>query len=255
MANQIKDKPVVMVDRKLTPKQEAARRRQQKRRQTQILVTGGIVAVIAVALIAIGIAVSQPTPFDLGANPKTTDARLGILDKGPADAKVVVEEYGDYQCPACRSWHESNQPKLLNDFINTNKSVRFVFKPFPFLDSNAGYRESHATAEAAYCAADQQRFWDFHDALYLNQPRGENTGYWTYNRLKELASKVNLDSNQFNSCLDTNKYRNKVTDDGSAATTLGVSSTPSFYVNGKPMADNGYETLSKAINDALQPAP
>ena len=96
--------------RKLTPRQEAARKRAQKRRRTQLLITGGIVLVVAAALIILGISLSQPVNFNNIPATITTDAVPFQL--GPSDAKVTVEEYGDYQCPFCEQFHAQDQPSL-----------------------------------------------------------------------------------------------------------------------------------------------
>jgi protein-disulfide isomerase len=235
--------------RKLTPKQEAARRRAQKRRRVQLVITGAIVLVVAAALIALGISISQPTVFNN--IPAATSVDERPFELGPADAKVVVEEYGDYQCPFCKQWHEDTQPLLINDYIKSGKSVKFVFKPFPFLDANSATRESHLTTEAAYCAADQKRFWDYDNAIYDNQPKSENSGYWTANRLKALAKALQLDTNQFNSCMDSNKYRSKATTDATDAQNRGVTGTPTFFVNGTAVQGQDYASLKTAIDAAL----
>lgn len=235
--------------RKLTPKQEASRRRARKRRRLQLLITGAIVLVIATALIVLGVSISQPTVFKSIPATARVDARP--FEMGPADAKVVVEEYGDYQCPFCKQWHEQVQPRLMADFINANKSVKFVYKHFPFLDANSAARESHLTVEAAYCASDQKRFWDYDDALYNNQAASENSGYWTNDRLKALAKALQLDSAAFNTCLVSNKYRSQAANDATAAQNRGVTGTPTFFVNGAAVKSVDYADLKTAIDAAL----
>ncbi len=235
--------------RKLTPKQEAIRRRAQKRRRTQLLVIGGLVVVIALALIAIIVAVSQPTKFEALPAAATTDERP--LEIGPADAKVTVEEYGDYQCPGCKLWHDTSQSRLTTDYIKAGKGVKFVFRPYPFLDARAAQRESHTTLEAAYCASDQKRFWDYHDALYNNQPLSENSGFWSVDRTKQLASALKLDVEKFNKCVDANTYRAKANADASAAINKGINQTPTFLVNGTKLSGADYSELQKAIDEAL----
>ncbi len=238
--------------RKLTPKQEAARRRVQKRRRTQLLVTGAIVLVIAAALIVIGISISQPVNFTNIPAAATTDARP--FELGPADAKVIVEEFGDYQCPFCKQWEQQTQPQLVADYITTNKGVKFVFREFPFLDQNKGTRESHGSTEAAYCASDQKRFWDYHNALYDNQAPSENSGFWSNDRLKALAKTLKLDTNSFNSCMDSNKYRTQAITDATTAQNRGVSGTPTFFVNGALVKGSDYTALKTAIESALASA-
>jgi protein-disulfide isomerase len=207
------------------------------------------VLIIAGALIAVAVTISQPVNFTNIPAAATTDERS--FELGLADAKVIVEEYGDYQCPYCKLWHQESQPQLINDYIKTNKSVKLVFKQFPFLDASSAARESHATAEAAYCAADQKRFWDYHNALYDNQPQSENSGFWTHDRLKALAKALKLDTAAFNSCLDSNKYRSQVNNDAAAAQNRGVTGTPTFYINGTQIQGIDYPSLKSAIESAL----
>lgn len=227
------------------------RRRQQKRRQTQILIIGGLVIVVAAAVILFAVSVSQPLNFVNIPASVTLDERPHEL--GPSQAKVVVEEYGDYQCPYCQLWHQQYQPSLINDYIATGKSVKYVFKNFPFLDarSTSSLKESHLTVQAAYCAADQNRFWDYHNALYDNQPKSENSGFWTVSNLESLAGALKLDTGSFNSCLQSNKYLTQANNDAVAAGNRGINGTPSVLINGKLVQINSYTDLQTAINSAL----
>ena len=234
--------------RRLTPRQEAVRRRAQKRQRTQLIVIGVIIAVIAAAAIIIGISITTPTNFEAIPAQATTDQHPFQL--GPDNAKVTVEEYGDYQCPACKYWHDSNQQTFINDYITSNKSVKFVFRVFPFLDANPNEYDSHETGQGAYCASDQNRFWDFHNALYNNQ-KAEHSNYWTTDRVKDLAKTLKLDTTKFNSCIDTNKYKATVNQALTDGTNRNIHSTPSFFVNGTLVESADYATLQKAVDAAL----
>ncbi len=245
--------------RKLTPKQEAMRRRQAIRRRNRAIVIGlvGLVTLVAAGLIIYS--VTQPLKFDSLPAQKTADnaipldAGLTAVDdrftKGATDAKVVVTEYGDFQCPACRSFFESTEKNLFNDYVKTGK-VKFVFSNYAFLDQGRAAQESHVAAEAAYCASDQKRFWDFHDALYLNQ-LPENTGKLTTDRMKQLASQLGLNTDTFNKCVDDRKYKSAVLQDYTQGTQKGVSATPTIMVNGEATKTNGYEDIKAAIEKAL----
>lgn len=236
--------------RKLTPKQVAARRRAQKRRRIQLIVVAAMVAVISAAMILLAISISQPTKFENLPSAATQDERP--FEYGASDAKVTVEAYTDFQCSACKVWHDASQPRILNDYIKAGKSVKLVSRPIGFLDTGSSQRESHTTAEAAACAADQGRFSDYTTALYGNQPAGRNTNYWTNDRLKQLARTIiGFDSSKFNSCFDSNKYRQKINDDTATARNKGVTATPTFLVNGKPITGADYGELQKAIDEVL----
>ncbi len=240
------------VGRKLTPKQEAIRRRALRRRRNQLLVIGGLVAVTVAVIIGIAIVISQPTNFEKIPAAATTDERP--FELGPADAKVTIEEFGDFQCPACQQWHVTTQGQVIDTYIKAKKDVKFVFKPYPFLDGRSTGRESHVTQEGAYCAGDQNRYWDYHNALYDNQPKGENTGYWTTDRVKELAKVLKLNTDTFNSCMDSNKYRNKTNTDATTAVSRGVTGTPTIAVNGKLLATSDFSAIQKAVDEALTTA-
>ena len=251
--------------RKLTPRQEALRRRQAIRQRNRLIVIGliSLVAVAAVGLIIF--AINQPTKFDNVAdkavldNAIPLDAGLNPVDerftKGANGANVTVTEYGDYQCPACRTFFEGEEKQLVNDYVKTGK-VKMVFAVYPFLDSNLPAQESHVAAEASYCAADQKRFWDFHDALYSNQ-LSENTGKLTPDRMKQLAAASNLDKDAFNRCMDAHRYKSEVAQARTEVAQKGVNSTPSFAVNGQlvvsatPNNRPSYDEIKAAIEKAL----
>jgi len=108
-------------------------------------------------------------------------------------------------------------------------------------------QESIDAAEAAYCANDQSKFWEYRDYLFGNQT-GENTGDFSQAHLLDFAKKLNLDVTTFKECLTSGKYAQKVTDANSYATQQGVNSTPSFLVNGKVYSA---DQVQQAIETAL----
>jgi protein-disulfide isomerase len=94
--------------------------------------------------------------------------------------------------------------------------------------------ESKWAAEAAECAADQNKFWEYHDKLFASQ-NGENQGAFAKDNLKKFASDLGLDTAQFNECVDSGKHTDLIQTDTSTAQQIGVQSTPSFLVNGTPL--------------------
>lgn len=254
-------------DKKLTPKQQAALKRQATRRRNQYIAIG-LIALVTIGAIGLIIAVlNQPTKFELSNTVLADNAAARIPDKtsvderftmGASDAPITVTEYGDFQCPACRQFEETNGGNFKNDYVKTGK-VKFVFQTWAFLDQNSAYKESHVAAEAAYCAADQKRFWDFHNALYTNQ-LPENTGKLTADRMKQMAAQLQLNPGDFNKCLDSGKYRQTVNDDATKVIQKGVTATPSFAIDGQlvtaggkasPGTINSYDDLKAAVDKAL----
>ncbi len=97
-----------------------------------------------------------------------------MLRLGNESAKITLVEFGDYHCTFCKRFHVNTKDLLINNFVKTGK-VRFLFKDFPINDISPT-NSSTLAAEASYCAADQQRYWAYHDELYRNW-KGENTGW------------------------------------------------------------------------------
>ena len=155
-----------------------------------------------------------------------TVTMAGAPALGSADAKVTIVEFGDYQCTWCYRWHGSTKDSVIADFVDTGK-VRFLFKDFPINDH--ADRASSLAAEASYCAADQGRYWDYHDELYVNWD-GENTGWVTKESLRQFASNIGLDSGEFSECLDSGRHGGLVKQNYNLAVAAGLSATPSFIV-------------------------
>ncbi len=117
------------------------------------------------------------------------------------------------------------------------------------VDSIVGGEESFRAAEASECANEQGRFWDYHDLLFTNQ-RGEGQGNLRDQRLKAFAQVLGLDTERFNSCFDSRRMRAAVTDDIRRAQSLGISGTPTIYVNGQLVEQAGNYSVLKSIIDA-----
>lgn len=143
--------------------------------------------------------------------------------RGEPKAKVTVVEFADYQCPFCARFHTDVYKPLIKDYVDTGK-VKFVFKNLAFLG-----QESTDAANAALCAKEQNKFWEFHDYLFENHG-GENQGAFSIENLKSFAITLGLASEQFNQCLDSKKYQAQVDADQAEANKNGFNSTPSTAV-------------------------
>ena len=165
---------------------------------------------------------------------------------GNPSAKVVLIEYGDFQCPFCGRFFQTVEKQITETYIKTGKAA-FIWRDFAFLGE-----ESFRAAEAARCAGEQGKFWDYHDHLFNNQ-KGENERAFSNQNLKRFAKELKLDEAKFNSCLDSGKYRNVVEDQSEEGRLLGVSGTPTTFVNGN--AINGAQPFSvfeKIIEEELE---
>jgi len=142
---------------------------------------------------------------------------------GNSNAPITILEWGDYQCTFCYKFHQSTLDIINEDFIKTGK-VKLIFKDFPLNGP-----DSFLAAQAAYCAQDQEKYWQYHDELYKNWG-GERTGWITRDSLEKFANTVNLDLDEFNKCLDEKKYEQKVTTLHEFGKEIGIDATPSFLV-------------------------
>lgn len=155
-----------------------------------------------------------------------TSSRLienGSPIMGNVNAPITILEWGDYQCTFCYKFHQNTLDKINEDFIKTGK-VKLVFKDFPLNGP-----DSALAAEAAYCAQDQGKYWQYHNELYKNWG-GERTGWITRESLNNFAETVNLELDEFNKCIDDHKYQNKVNSLYDFGKEIGIDATPSFLV-------------------------
>jgi protein-disulfide isomerase len=173
---------------------------------------------------------------------KTTPRPMAdYTSMGDKNAKVKVEEFSDFQCPYCKQFATEVEPTLVKDYVETGK-IQVIFTPFSFLGP-----ESIKAAEAAYCAADQGKFWEYHDLLFESQ-NGENKGTFSRNMFVQLANDLKLDTAAFEGCIDNGTNAKKVTDNVTYGQSKGVNGTPYFLVNDK-LVDSSQ--LNAAIDAAL----
>ena len=142
---------------------------------------------------------------------------------GDSNAPITILEWGDYQCTFCYRFHQNTLDIINDDFIKTGK-VKLVFRDFPLNGP-----DSILAAEAAYCAEDQEKYWQYHNELYKNWG-GEKTGWITRESLDRFAVTVDLDLVEFNTCLDEHKYQNRVNVHYEFGKEIGIDATPSFLV-------------------------
>ena len=138
--------------------------------------------------------------------------------KGPPKAAVTIVEFSDFACPFCLKVQET----LTGILKHYGDEVRLVFKHLPL----EGHRNSLLAAQAAYCAAEQDRFWQFHDAVFAS--RNLSAG-----GLSEIATSLGLGSARFEECLSSERSRTAVVKDVELARRFNIDSTPSFLINGK----------------------
>jgi len=188
----------------------------------------------------------------MGQAPNTKDEEpirapdLGdLLVLGNPDAKVSIVEFGDYQCPFCGRFALETQPKIIEEYVNTGKA-KFAWRDLAFLGE-----ESVWAAEAARCANDQGKFWEYQETLFKKQ-NSENKGAFSKDNLKKFAKDLGLREANFANCLDSGKYRAKVQEETQKSAALGVNSTPTTFVNSRVFQGAlPYATFKAAIEEEL----
>lgn len=186
---------------------------------------------------------NQPAP---GAKVNVEKGHLPIL--GNKNAKVTIIEFADFQCPFCERFFKDAEPNIIKDYANTGK-IKFAFRHYAFLG-----QESTWAAEASECANEQSKFWEFHNYLY-NHQGPENSGAFAKDKLIGFATSLGLNTDQFSSCLNSDKYAKQVADDLAAGQKAGVNGTPTTFLNGQPLVGaQPYSAFKTLIDQELSKA-
>lgn len=160
---------------------------------------------------------------------------------GEVDAPVTIVEFGDFECPFCKRMHDDAGKQIRAEYVKTGK-VRMVYRDFPL----SFHPSAVPAAEAAGCAQDQGKFWEYHDALFERQAQISTIDYVA------LAGTLGMNTASFKSCVDTRKYKAEVEADYQAGIAAGVDGTPASFVNGQFVSGaQPYSVFKAAIEKAL----
>jgi protein-disulfide isomerase len=161
--------------------------------------------------------------------------------KGNKDASVTIIEFSEYQCPFCKKYIDETYSQIVENYVDTGK-VNYVFRDFP-LDF---HDQAKPAAMAAECADEQGQFWEYHDLLFANQNK------LSADNFKQWAEDLGLDTEQFNDCVDSEKYKSEVEKDLADGQSYGVQGTPGFFINGKVLSGaQPYSVFEQEIEAAL----
>lgn len=164
--------------------------------------------------------------------------------KGQADSRVVLVEYGDFQCPACAGFY----PLLKQAEQEFGDRVSFVFRHFPL---SAIHPNAFAASRASEAAGAQGKFWEMHDILYERQSEWAQDSN-AQKKFREYAQELGLDSNQFNQDYGSNQTTERINQDINKGKAQEVSATPTFYLNGQKLElGRSYEELKAKLEAAL----
>jgi len=157
---------------------------------------------------------------------------------GPDDAAVTIVEFSDFQCPYCARFFLETYPQIEQQYEG---KVKFVYRDFPL---TAIHQYAEKAAEAAGCASNQSKYWEYHDLLWTKQQALDEDS------LKSYAADLGLDTDAFNGCLDSGTYADEIQNDIQEGQSYGVDGTPAFFVNGQFMSGALPFADFKAVIDA-----
>lgn len=188
--------------------------------------------------------IAEVVAVNVGTHPTPNDNSMG-----DPNAPIKIEEFSDFQCPFCERFHEETEPLLQQYYIDTGK-VHFTYRSMGnWVSQNIGgvRTESQDAAAAAYCAGEQNKFWEMHAHIFGNV-LGEDVGSFTDKRLALIAEKAGLNMDEFNACYDSDKFIDRTKEDYNDGLAAGVTGTPAFVIT---WTVNG-ETKTKRL-DGAQP--
>jgi protein-disulfide isomerase len=246
----------------MSKRQEIRSRRRRERTRNRILVillvaAGALLIIFALILPGIRQATGTSTTAEkpiVTITPRAINAPMSGTSMGDPNAPVKMDVWEDFQCSGCMYYSMNLEPQIIQNYVETGK-IYYTFHFMAFIDGGAG--ESHQAANAAMCANEQGRFWDYHDMLFANWT-GENVGDYSDIRLVAYAEQIGLDMTAFKKCFEANTYANQISQDAQVGSDMGVPPTPGIFVNGQMVVSSkgqnlipSFDDISSAIEAAL----
>ncbi len=228
----------------------SARRPWYRRWWGMVVVAIGVLAILWAILFAIQVVryyreIASGNPAGTSLAELRQDAKIDLLHNGddpsvgPATAPIIITAFEDFQCPYCFQ----AQPFLKKLLAKYSGDIRFIYKDFPL---QSIHPDAQSAAEAAQCAHEQGKFWEYHDVLFSNQDRFAEAFY------RATAKEVGLNITAFNECLATGKYKQAISQDVELGRTLGVVGTPTFFINGELFAQGYSGDLDGEFEKAIE---
>jgi protein-disulfide isomerase len=165
-------------------------------------------------------------PREAAPTPSPSFSMDALIDddtiKGDPDAPVTIVEWSDFECPFCARFYRQTLGQIEEEYVKTGK-VKFVYRDFPL----SFHANAQKAAESAECAGEQGKFWEMHDALF---EKGVSGGV---NSFKQFAADLELNTAEFDACLDSGQMASEVQKDMRDGSAVGITGTPGFMINGK----------------------
>lgn len=212
-----------------------------------ILISLAVVAVLAFVVVASTSKSNDATPEDKQNQPKVSEADKKELasgiSKGPADAKIVLTEFADFQCPSCAA----TVPVLNQLEKEFGDKYRLVFKNFPLTQI---HKNAMPAAHAGEAANAQGKFWELYQILYARQDQWSKLGD-PIPKFVEYGKEIGLDTAKFESDIKKERFADKIKTDMALGEKLGVPGTPTFFLNGVLVEVQDENTLKQKLQEAI----
>ena len=228
-------------------------------RSPMVLLTG---AAVLIGLLIIGFMfITRPRPPSVAdLTPPNAEIPAGAVPDGRTlgspTAKVTIDIWSDFQCPACMDFATEIEPATISTYVATGK-VRLVYHDAAFQGQkvHSTYDESVEAAAAARCAADQGLFWQMHNWLFANW-NGENEGAFAADRLRAIATAAGLDLTAYDSCMAVGDKQSAARSETLSAQAAGVNQTPTLIVNGTSITGSprSFAAFATVLDQALAAA-
>ncbi|MEK7551748.1 MAG: DsbA family protein [Patescibacteria group bacterium] len=224
--------------------QEKAQEEVKKEQYKKVAIWVGVALAIILGIFGLAMLVNSSS------NSTTSSLKVPVLNdkdlytKGDKKAKVTLTEYGDFQCPACASYHP-----IVKAIIEEYKDkILFIYRDFPLINA---HKYAHLSSRAAFAANKQNKYWEMYDLLYQNQ------NSWAKSTKAEdlfvdYAKELGLDIDKFSADLNSSEAKTFVDESLATATGLGINSTPSFFINGvKIDSPSSFDEFKEIIDNEL----
>jgi len=241
-----------MVDeQKLTKKEKKELRKtewqekaEKEKRNAMLKKAGIIVGAVAIVLVSvlglIKLSGSSNSPSAINVPPVSKSD----ITRGDPKSKITLIEYSDFQCPACAAYY----PIVKQLFAEFGDKIYFAYRFFPLTSI---HKNAMIASQAAYAAKLQGKFWEMHDMLFETQTSWAESDN-AADTFTAYAKKLNLDVNKFQKDMNSDEAKNYVADSQNQASSIGVNSTPTFFVNGRQITNpQSYNDFKKIIQDEI----
>jgi protein-disulfide isomerase len=234
-----------------------------------ILLYTGVAVVVAVVVIAAALLLTRPpsvstTSFTQPSVVTPASVAQSGQTLGSSSAPVTMDLYSDFRCTGCGYFYANQEAQLISNFVQTGK-LKIVYHDFTLIDKLAAQRgvtttASRDAANSGLCAADEGKFWTYHDWLFANQSQTEDPAAFSIDRMIAIAKAAGIDNSTFETCVRQGTHNSTVADEQTAAPKT-IDATPTIYVNGKVVTSSkgvnqqpSYDEIAAAINAAASAA-